>query len=215
MDHARTPSGSSATSATSTNSSYQMILEHMLQYPGSYEIPLRTMYDLNVAQAQQAAPKKRRPSSPNARTAPDPTAQFTASLMSQICRLPSQPYSLPAAFTTSYIRRCFPAELDMVSFTQALTALDYLNDLDKRRRRDVAEAFNTVGVDSRTVNVDLLASTSPECAAWVRDMLERDRKAESYFTQVYVGLRRWVRFVLPDGFAFFFLFLPMSHANSH
>jgi hypothetical protein len=33
------------------------ILEHVLQYPGSYEIPLRTMYTLNCVPRSQPLPK--------------------------------------------------------------------------------------------------------------------------------------------------------------
>lgn len=66
-----------------------MILEHVLQYQASYEMSIRTMYALNVAQARQHTPVARRPSSPTTSTTPpgspiDTTAQFTASLMAMV-----------------------------------------------------------------------------------------------------------------------------------
>ena len=40
-------------SGSSSGSSYQSILDHILVNPGSYEIPLRTMYTLNCAPRAQ------------------------------------------------------------------------------------------------------------------------------------------------------------------
>jgi len=192
--HVRTPS---AGSTASTASSYQMILEHVLQYQASYEIPIRTMYALNVAQAQHHQPKGRRPSSPtsvSSMTSHDTTAQFTASLMAQVSKLPTQVCSLPTSFTSRYVRDCFPSEFERVDFAAALTALDYLNDLERRRRKDLAAALAEVGVDSKKLNLDELALSSTECADWVNDICERDRKSETLYTQVYIALRRWVCF---------------------
>ena len=66
--------------------------------------------------------------------------------MQHITQLPSQPSSLPPSFVTSFVRKCFPPELEQVDFPQALSALDYLKDLEVRRRREVVAAFDKLGI---------------------------------------------------------------------
>ena len=86
----------------------------------------------------------------------------------------------------------------MVDFTQALTAMDYLKDLDTRRRRELGAALQRLGldkavIDQRSGDID----ASPRITAWVRVMQEKDRKVEALYTQVYIGLRRWGKPCLP------------------
>lgn len=187
--------------SSSSSSSYQLILDHILSYPGSYEIPLRTMYTLNCAPRAQP-PRSATPSS----TSSSPfvaqgsfhddkaTQTFTENLMTQIQQLPNQPASLPPSFITSFLRRCFPGELVDVDFPQALTGLDYLKDLETRRRREVAGAMDRLGIDSDLLGSDAnpLTSRYPGVAQWVKSIEEKERKIEALYTQVFVGLRRWI-----------------------
>ncbi|KAK4548968.1 hypothetical protein LTR36_008741 [Oleoguttula mirabilis] len=187
----------------STGSSYQLILDHILTYPGSYEIPLRTMYTLNCA--PRAQPKHSHSSSSSS-AGSSPTQQqcgwqdsqatqtFTESLMTQISQLPSQPTSLPPSFITSFVRKCFPPDLVLVDFPQALTGLDYLKDLETRRRREVAAAMRRLDIDRTTLdmNAESLSDRYPGVLQWVKAIEDKERKVEALYTQLYVALRRWI-----------------------
>ncbi|KAJ9604086.1 hypothetical protein H2200_011609 [Cladophialophora chaetospira] len=187
---------------------YPWVLEHLLTYPGTYEIPLRTMYTLNATtQHQQQCPPipspnsvpgnafPRQPASPveeQNMTAVTAAAQLKANLVQHISQIPSQPASLPPSFITSFVRRCFPRELNQVDFPQALTAMDYLKDLEVRRRREVVAALDKLGIDQEDISRrDKLAQKYPGVLRWVMDIEESERKVEALYTQVYLGLRRW------------------------
>ncbi|MCJ1282873.1 hypothetical protein MMC26_002199 [Xylographa opegraphella] len=197
--------------APAEGSAFPWILEHLLAYPGTYEIPLRTMYTNNVL-AQTNRPSTPGSSSNNSPNNPFPppfpgsnghnrqstatqaaTQHFKSSLMEQIAFLPSQPFSLPPSFITSFVRRCFTEDLCLVDFTQALTALDYLKDLETRRKRELSAALRRldINVDAIDVNRDELAKRSSAVAEWMSSMEDKERRVEALYTQVYIGLRRW------------------------
>jgi hypothetical protein len=190
-----------------TSMSY--ILEHVLQYPGSYEIPLRTMYTLNCVPRSQPLPKdlsRTQASNSNSANVSPITGQmswtgaettamsFTSQLMTHLQSLPTQPSSLPPAFIVNFVNRCFHASLQLVDFPQALTALDYLRDLEIRRRKEMAAAFERVHVHKETYEADMaiMAEKFPGIALWVRNVEGKNKKAESYYAQLWLGLRRWV-----------------------
>ncbi|KAI4161028.1 MAG: hypothetical protein LQ342_005191 [Letrouitia transgressa] len=208
---------SSPISPPSEHSAFTWIHEHILAYPDTYEIPLRTMYTLNSAPQAQPFPRhSTRPTTPSLTSSnassldscPDSpefppegqhhllshsaTEHFKSCLMTHISHLPSQPFSLPPAFITSFVRRCFTTDLCLVDFTQALTALDYLKDLDSRRKRELSLALQRLGFDGESAqgSEDEL-SRKPRVAEWVLAMQEKERKVEALYTQVYLGLRRW------------------------
>jgi hypothetical protein len=204
------PDDASATSS-SEGAAYPWILEHLLAYPGSYEIPLRTMYTLNATTQAQQQQNQSSPTSPSANSVPGnafppqrkdeqynlttatAAAQLRANLLSHISQLPSQPCSLPPSFVTSFVRRCFPVDLDQVDFPQALTALDYLKDLEIRRRREVVAALDRLGVDRADLGErSVLGRKYPGVLRWVIGIEEKERKVEALYTQVFLGLRRWV-----------------------
>ncbi|KAK2763699.1 hypothetical protein FQN54_009315 [Arachnomyces sp. PD_36] len=183
---------------------FTWILEHIMAYPGTYDIPLRTMYALNSnpkaqlstdtadarrAQKGNALSKGASPAQDNA----DDAAQFKANLMSQVAQLPSQPGSLPISFTTSFVRRCFPLDVEDVDFPQALTALDYLKDIENRRRKDVFAALKRLGIDKQKASDrDELAKTFPGVMTWILALEEKEKTLEALYAQVYVGVRRWL-----------------------
>ncbi|KIW74725.1 hypothetical protein Z517_11495 [Fonsecaea pedrosoi CBS 271.37] len=194
---------------SSRSAAYPWVLEHLLTYPGTYEIPLRTMYTLNATtQHQQQCPPTPSPNTVLGNAFPRKSsiaadeqqnmttmtaaAQLRANLMQHISQLPSQPTSLPPSFITNFVRRCFPRELDQVDFPQALTAMDYLKDLEVRRRREVVAALDKLGIDQDDLSHrDKLARKYPGVLRWVSEIEERERKVEALYTQVYIGLRRW------------------------
>ena len=113
--------------------------------------------------------------------------------MTHIGNLPSQPFSLPPSFITSFVRRCFPAELCQVDFTQALTALDYLKDLENRRKRELSVALQRLGLDAAIVEQSGgKISKNGKLSDWVLSMQGKEKKVEALYSQVYIGLRRWV-----------------------
>lgn len=190
-------------------SAHPWVLEHLLTYPRTYDIPLRTMYTLNATtQHQQQCPPLPSPNTVPGNAFPRRTspaadaqqnlstmtaaAQLRANILQHITQLPSQPTSLPPGFITNFVRRCFPRELDQVDFPQALTAMDYLKDLEVRRRREVVAALDKLGIDQEDLSHrDKLAQKYPGVLRWVMDIEERERKVEALYTQVYLGLRRW------------------------
>ena len=189
-------------------SAFPWVLEHLLAYPGSYEIPLRTMYTLNATSHnhQQSRPtgSARQPGNafpkpPTAAqeeqqnlTTATAAAQLRANLMTHISQLHCQPTSLPPSFITSFVRKCFPAELEYIDFPQALTALDYLKDLENRRRKEVLAALDKLGIDRSDIgNKTKLANKYPGVLKWLTSIEEKERDVEAAYTQVYVGLRRW------------------------
>lgn len=213
-----------ASRSNSEGAALPWILEHMLAYPGSYEIPLRTMYSLNSSPA--AEPSALSPTSPqpasafsretngnafpfppiapssrnDKRVSPsnmtDNAARLKAHLMAQIAQLPSQPPSLPPSFVTSFVRRCFPSNLEEVDFPQALTALDYLKDLENRRRKEVRSAFERLGITGADGEREDLAKRYPGVLAWINNIESKERTVMALYTQVYLRLRHWVYYIV-------------------
>ncbi|KAL1310883.1 hypothetical protein AAFC00_001114 [Neodothiora populina] len=202
--HNRTASESSDSSSY-MDYSYQLILEHILTYPASYEIPLRTMYTINSASCAPAMPMQSpRNGAASPSPSPSPTAssfprdsatqRLTSDLMAQMASLPTQPTSLPPTFITTFLRKCFSADLRYVDFPQALAGLDYLKDLETRRRREVAAALERLDIRRETLGTaeDDLSRRFPGVLEWFKSVEEKERKIEALYTQLYIGLRRWV-----------------------
>lgn len=212
------PHDSSLSTSSVDGAAFPWILEHLLAYPGTYEIPLRTMYTLNSTPQAQTYPRQSlRPDTPSlSSTASSPdsspaspnfppeqqpqlvptdaTEHFKSCLMTHISKLPSQPFSLPPSFITSFVRRVFTAELCLVDFTQALTAMDYLKDLENRRKRELTLTLQRLGLDKAAVGqAGGDSGRNAGIPDWVAGMREKERKVEALYTQVYIGLRRWVR----------------------
>ena len=113
--------------------------------------------------------------------------------MSHMSQLPSQPFSLPPAFITSFVRKCFTADLCLVDFTQALTALDYVRALETRRNRELTMALQRLHLNQRFLEqAEGEISPNPKISEWVLNMQDKERKVENLYTHVYIGLRRWV-----------------------
>ncbi|RMZ83318.1 hypothetical protein DV737_g1715, partial [Chaetothyriales sp. CBS 132003] len=210
--HARLPRHSSLpkpdsppTNAESTDgSSCPWILEHLLAYPGTYDLPLRVLQTLNANQKLYSHPLPSASLSGNragstraieeqrnlvAHTA---AIQLKSTLMHHIAGLASQPTSLPPGFIASFVRRCFPPELEQADLPKALIALDYLKDLEVRRRREVVAALDKLGIHREDLgHRNRLAKKYPGVMQWVVGIEEQERKVEQLYTQVYIGIRRW------------------------
>jgi hypothetical protein len=189
----------------------------------SNELPLRSMYTLNSAAPplstncsgantppssassptaltfEQAASGLGSISNPfGAPTVPvnhprSPAALFMSSIMDQIAQMPAQPASLPPAFVTSFLNRCFPIVLEQVDFPQSLTALDYLKDLESRRRKEVAFALSHHGIDPSAASSSAqLAEYYPHLSHFLINLQTKQKRADALYTQLYVALRRWI-----------------------
>ncbi|KAJ6166512.1 hypothetical protein N7470_001959 [Penicillium chermesinum] len=182
------------------------IFDHILRYPGTYEIPLRTMYTLNCNPSKSSGPSRPETafsarsststssSSSEENASIDAALDFRSQLMHQMSRLPSQPCSLPASFLTSFVRRTFASELESVDFPQALTALDYLKDLENRWKKEMTGAYDRLGLTREDVEAPFrseLAIQHPEVMAWHYKITVNAKHLEALYTQIYIGLRRW------------------------
>ncbi|KAI4613978.1 uncharacterized protein J4E88_009042 [Alternaria novae-zelandiae] len=195
-------SNHSRSASDENHNSMAYILEHVLQYPGSYDIPLKTMYELNRVDRAQPIPKnytKSGNTSPISssfawNTTEAATMSFTSSLMNQLKALPTRTSALPPAFIVNFVTRTFMPEPADVDWSQALTALDYLKDLETRRRREMATTFEALDVHRDTWDADMarVAEKAPGIALWINNLEGKNRKAESYYAQLWVGLRRWI-----------------------
>lgn len=201
IDHGR----SDSSDTSSTGSSYQHILDHVLTYNAGYELPLRTMYTLNSApRAQPLPPRRGTPTSSSSSSPTSPvvsnawhdsstTNVFNENLMAQMSHLPTQPTSLPPSFITSFLGRCFPPDLVCVDFPQALTGLDYLKDLETRRQRELIYSLGRLQIDPAILENEVeLRQQYPGVARWKRSIKDREHIIESQYTGLYIGLRRWV-----------------------
>lgn len=178
--------------------------------PSSYEIPLRSMYTLNCqtlalmstggfkessAFATNPAPAMHNPNDPMA----DAASQFKAQLISHISKSPHQS-PLPVGFMLSFVRRTFAPNLEYVDFPQAITALDYLKNLNRRRHSEAKAALESLAIKLDPASPYLricpsqkeeLQLTYPGVVHWVDSICKRDRTAYHLFMNVYVSLRRW------------------------
>ncbi|RMZ89660.1 hypothetical protein DV736_g3105, partial [Chaetothyriales sp. CBS 134916] len=197
-------SSPSTSAEPAEGSSYPWILEHLLAYPGTYDLPLRVLQTLNANQklyshkqpsaslSGNAFPRTRVIEEQRNIIAHTAAVQLKSTLMHHIAELASQPTSLPPGFIASFVRRCFPPQLDHVDFPKALTALDYLKDLEVRRRREVVAALDKLGIHRDDLgHRERLAKKYPGVLQWVIGIEEQERKVEQLYTQVYIGIRRW------------------------
>lgn len=119
---------------------------------------------------------------------------FTSQLMKELKSLPTRPSSLPPTFIVNFVNRCFHPSLACVDFTQALTALDYMSSLETRRRKETTTALERLHIHKDTYDTDMafMAEKFPGIALWVGNVEGKNKKAEQYYAQIWIGLRRWI-----------------------
>lgn len=171
---------------------FDLILEHILAAPAPNDIPLRTMYTLNSTPRAQPS----RPDTPSSAFRPAPSsdaaANFQSSLLNQVSNLKSQPCSLPPAFITGFVRKVFPAELTMVDFPQALTALDYLKDLEWRRRREFRAALQRLGITPEYMAIPGCFRKHTGLLAWIQQREDNERDFDRLYSELFIAIRRWI-----------------------
>jgi len=190
--HSRNPSDESNSAAMA------YVLEHVLQYPGSYDFPLKTMWELNRLDRAQILPKSDNVSPVTGQfawsSAETAAMSFQASLMNQLKSLPTRTSSLPPTFINSYVSRIFCPDFSVIDWNQALTALDYLKDLETRRRKETYAAFERLGIHQETWATDMayIAEKFPGIALWINNIEGKNKKAETFYGVIWINLRRWV-----------------------
>ena len=78
-----------------------------------------------------------------------------------------------------------------MDFPQALTALDYLKDLEFRRRRDHEAALSRLGISAADLT-NQLEGFHTCIKDWAGHAETHERKIEALYSNLYVALRRWV-----------------------
>ena len=98
-------------------------------------------------------------------------------------------------YITDFVRACFTEDLCEVDFTHSLQAMELLALLDDRRKEEVAAAIKRLSTDPAGVEKDRqgLQSIYPGINDWIGSIEDKAKRIEALYTQVYVGLRRWVR----------------------
>lgn len=186
----------SASDESTTSMAY--ILEHVLQYPGSYDFPLKTMWELNRLDRAQPPSRSGNASPVTGQFAwsgsEAAAVSFQASLMHQLKSLPTRASSLPPVFINSFVNRIFNPSLNLVDWPQTLTALDYLKDLETRRRKETYAAFERLSIHQETWSTDMafVAEKFPGIALWINNIEGKNKKADTYYGVLWLSLRRWV-----------------------
>lgn len=71
--------------------------------------------------------------------------------------------------------------------------MDYLKDLENRRKRELTLALQRLDLDQNLMEQSRgEISKNARISDWVQSMRDKERKVEALYTQVYIGLRRWV-----------------------
>ena len=96
-------------------------------------------------------------------------------LLQHMSNQPVQPCTLPPVFLTTFIKKCFPADYEDVDFDQALTALDYMRDLEIRRHKELEKAVRARGAHDGKVMA----------------LKKRSAKLDNLYAKALVGVRRW------------------------
>lgn len=87
--------------------------------------------------------------------------------------------------------RAFRADYNEADFTQALTALDYLRDLECTRRTALRDAAVRLGITKDNWR-DVL-SEEREAYNWVERVQQQELEIETHYANVFIDLRIWVR----------------------
>jgi hypothetical protein len=191
----------SSESHDSYTSSYNQMIGRVFESVGNREISLRTLYAANSAAYHRPKPQAARPGAPSHSPMSSIDGQltiqgYTQSLFNQLTNIPRSSASLPPTFINTFVRRCFPIDLERVDFDQALTALDYLKDLEDRRNREVATVLQRLGVQRDEEKSDFadLCKHYPHVASFVKKLQMFDNKAAQLYSQLWIAIRRWVSF---------------------
>ncbi|EPE24971.1 hypothetical protein GLAREA_11552 [Glarea lozoyensis ATCC 20868] len=95
----------------------------------------------------------------------------------------------PVQFILHVCRHVFAKEYQSVDFTQALTCIDYLRDLECTRRSALRDAALRLGIERgnwRTILAD-----EPEAYHWVSAVQKQELVIEASYAAIFLDLRIW------------------------
>ena len=184
-----------------------------LTTPTCYELSLAAMYTHHVLANRSRTPSLSNSlNSASSAGSPDlpagdiprhllahePTRSQTPAPVNHNSPYAPQPLSMPPHFITSFVHRCFVVDLAEVDFTQALKAMDYLKVFDDRRKREFCAALRRLNIDTSIWDYEKasIMNENPSMYDWIVSVEDKSRRVEALYTQVYIGLRRWVSIAL-------------------
>ncbi|TGO23025.1 hypothetical protein BPAE_0146g00030 [Botrytis paeoniae] len=97
---------------------------------------------------------------------------------------------LPPDFIRKWcLDKVFTKDQDQVDFDQALTGIDYLQDLECRRREALREVALRLKIDKH--NWRRVLSADPDAKRWVEDIQAQETIIEGFYATCFVDLRIW------------------------
>jgi hypothetical protein len=107
---------------------------------------------------------------------------------------PASPCSRVKGFPVQFIRHVcrhvFAKEYESVDFTQALTCIDYLRDLERTRRSALRDAALRLGIERG--NWRMILADEPEAYRWVSAVQKQELVIEASYAAIFLDLRIWV-----------------------
>ncbi len=99
--------------------------------------------------------------------------------------------SYPQGFGQKFcLNDVFAEEYDLADFSKALSALDYIRDLERTRRSSLQGAAQRLGI-TKTNWRDVLAADR-DAYEWIESMLALEFDMSTYYAIIFVDLRIWV-----------------------
>jgi hypothetical protein len=95
----------------------------------------------------------------------------------------------PVQFVQQVCRKVFAQEYKDIEFSQALTCIDYLRDLECTRRTALRDAALRLGIDKENWR-SILADA--EAYHWVSSVQKQELVIESLYAAIFLDLRIWV-----------------------
>jgi hypothetical protein len=103
---------------------------------------------------------------------------------------PSRIKGFPVQFVQHVCRKVFAQQYKDIDFSQALTCIDYLRDLECTRKTALRDAALRLGIDKD--NWRTILSDAPEAYRWVSSVQKQELVIESLYAAIFLDLRIWV-----------------------
>lgn len=98
---------------------------------------------------------------------------------------------LPLEFIKKWcLEKVFTKVEELVDFDQALTGLDYLQDLECRRREALRDVAVRLHIEKN--NWKSVLSSDPDAKKWVEDIQAQEAIIERFYASCFIDLRIWV-----------------------
>lgn len=185
QQHGRNPSEFSIASETAKQRKHEdTLMAQLYSQTAGQDLPLRTMYILNCASRGHPLPSNAK----NLESVPE----FTSILQTEMSQLPLQRTSLPYVFVRKFVKETFcQEELGRVNFSQALTALDYLKDIEMRRQNTVQDMWQRVDIETWE-SIEEKVSRDEAIIKLFNVLNRKEKYLGELYAWLYVHLRQWI-----------------------